>query len=151
MSEIKYKTGFKYQLFEDYSVDVGVVPQEQIFCGRYLYLSEAGMLTMRNGYCWDGPSGPAIDSDTTIKPSLVHDALYQIIRRGFLPEDPYREMADKVFRELMLSIVPEKESESFSYWMNRKAHEVRCWYFYRAVRAFGSCAVQNPKELMVAP
>ena len=39
-------------------------------------------LYISKGYSWDGPSGPAIDTPDWIKASLVHDALYQLIREN---------------------------------------------------------------------
>lgn len=52
----------------------------------FIRLDMFGNLTIRAGYCWDGPSGPAIDTPNFMCPSLVHDALYQLIRMGLLPE-----------------------------------------------------------------
>ena len=39
------------------------------------------------GYAWDGPSGPAIDTKNFMRGSLVHDACYQLMREGLLPQD----------------------------------------------------------------
>lgn len=36
-------------------------------------------LIIRPGYCWDGASGPALDTINFARGSVVHDALYQII------------------------------------------------------------------------
>jgi len=133
---IKYKTGFKYQLYEDYSVDIDEYPDEEIYCGRYLHFSEIGVLTIKNGYCWDGPSGPTIDTDNFMRGSLVHDALYQLIRHDYLPEDAWREIADEALRRICL----EDGMSSF-----------RAWYVYKSVRGFGGCFVQNTKKVMCAP
>lgn len=45
-------------------------------------------ININKGYCWDGPSGPTIDTDSFMRGSLFHDAWYQIFReyeyyRGF--------------------------------------------------------------------
>ena len=133
---IKYKQGFKYQLYEDYSFDIHEYPEEEIYCGRYLYFSETGVLTIRNGYCWDGPSGPTIDTDNFMRGSLVHDGLYQIIRNGCLPEDPWRLIADDALKRICLE-------DGMS--------SLRAWYVYKSVRGFGGAAVNCPKEVLCAP
>jgi len=43
-------------------------------------------LLIKNGYAWDGASGPTIDTRDTQTASLVHDALWQLIASGHLPE-----------------------------------------------------------------
>lgn len=136
IATIKYKCGFKYQLYEDYSVDIDEYPDEEIYCGRYLHFSETGVLTIQNGYCWDGPSGPTIDTDNFMRGSLVHDALYQIIRNECLPEDPWREIADEELQRICL----EDGMSRF-----------RAWYVYKSVRGFGGGAVHCPKEVLYAP
>lgn len=133
---IKYKQGFKYQLYEDYFIQLKKLPQEQVYRGRYLYLDETGLLTIANGYCWDGPSGPTIDSKNFMRGSLVHDALYQLIRWGDLPENDWREYADDVLRKICL----EDGMSRF-----------RAWYVYKSVRGFGGMAVQKPKKVLIAP
>jgi hypothetical protein len=34
------------------------------------------------GYAWNGPSGPTLDTRNFMRGSLVHDALYQLMREG---------------------------------------------------------------------
>ena len=67
---------------------------------EFITLSQTGILTVKVDYAWDGPSGPAIDTENFIIPSLVHDALYQLIRLGLLiPKRKYRRQADwELFR-----------------------------------------------------
>lgn len=45
------------------------------------------------GFCWDGPSGPVPDLNLFMYPSLVHDALYFLIRAKVLvgTKDSYQE------------------------------------------------------------
>ena len=40
---------------------------------------------VKSGYAYDGPSGPTIDTKSSMRGSLAHDALYQLIRQGYLP------------------------------------------------------------------
>lgn len=44
-----------------------------------------GVLTIRIGYAWDGPSGLTWDTESSIRGSAVHDALYQLMRLEALP------------------------------------------------------------------
>ena len=52
-------------------------------------------IIIRDKYNWDGPSGPTVDTKNSMRASLVHDALYQLIRIGQL-DKRYRKKADKV-------------------------------------------------------
>jgi hypothetical protein len=47
-------------------------------------LKEDGTLIVYEGYYWDGPSGPTIDTIAFIIGSLPHDVLYQMLREGKL-------------------------------------------------------------------
>ena len=87
--KIYYKEGYKYQLVKDYAV------QTQVFGlqvdSAFITLYPTGILIIRKGYCWDGASGPTIDTKNSMRGSLVHDALYQLLREGKLVahiEDP---------------------------------------------------------------
>ena len=96
---IRYKGGYKYQLAEDCTIQVGVRPDEMIET-RYLFLFPDGRLHITAGYAWDGPSGPTFDTwfprlyRTFMRGSLAHDAIYQLLRMELL--DPmWRVMADQ--------------------------------------------------------
>ena len=58
-------------------------------------------MIVKNGYAWDGTSGLIIDTDGNLRASLVHDALYQLMRNGKLkPRKKYRDKVDKLFRRM---------------------------------------------------
>ena len=63
--------------------------------GSHLRLTPDGLLTIKEGYAWDGPSGPAPDLAYLLRAALVHDALYQLIRIGAL-EPRHRGAADRL-------------------------------------------------------
>ena len=46
----------------------------------FISLSKDGILLIKKGYAWDGPSGPAFDTKSFMRASLIHDVLYQLIR-----------------------------------------------------------------------
>ena len=56
---------------------------------------EGGLLTLAEGYCWDGASGPALDTMNFARASLVHDAVYQLIAHKLLPKKPWKKFADR--------------------------------------------------------
>ena len=52
------------------------------------------------GWEWDGPSGPTLDTPNNLLPSLVHDALYALMRASLLDLST-RSWADRVFYQLL--------------------------------------------------
>jgi len=86
------RKNWKYKLTETYSVYVGIYGKT--IKTKYLWLHD-GWLTIFKGYCWDGASGPAIDTKNIMQGSLVHDALYQLMREGLL-DIKYRKFADQL-------------------------------------------------------
>ena len=67
----------------------------------YVKLRADGLLEIARGYAWDGPSGPTLDTPSFMRGSLVHDALYQLIRIRKLPL-AYREFADLLLQKICL-------------------------------------------------
>ena len=125
---MKYRKGYKYQVVvDDESL---VLPDNIVFSSamyddylRVVYSMEEGKweLTVKSGYAWDGPSGPALDTKNFILPSLIHDALYQLMRRKMLHRD-YRKAVDKLLVDMC-------KVENMS-WFRRQ-------YVYAAVRVGG--------------
>ena len=132
---ILYKDGYKYQLYTDYSVRISIKPESDVFLD-YIRLSTDGMLLITEGYCWDGPSGITYDSENFMRGSLVHDALYQLLRCGKLPES-CRLQCD----EELVKIRKEDGMSAF-----------RRWYVKKALKAFGGPAAdpKNKKEIFQA-
>lgn len=93
MNQIVYLDGYKYQLAATYSCRLELRPPRPCVTD-YIALDTDGNLFITNGYAWDGPSGPTVDTKSAMRASLVHDALYQLIRLGLLPER-YRIPADR--------------------------------------------------------
>ena len=97
---IKYCEGYKYQLQADYSVQTPLRPRSPIDA-EYIQLNPDGLLTIRQGYACDGPSGPTWDSASSMRAAFVHDALYQMIREGFLPAE-CRNIADDLLCQICI-------------------------------------------------
>lgn len=96
---IAYKGGYKYQLAESYQDQIEVYPETDI-CEGYLGLTTTGVLEIRRGYAWDGPSGPTFDTPSFMRGSLVHDALYQLMRGGQLDRNRWKNEADQTLRRM---------------------------------------------------
>jgi len=118
--------GWKYRLAEAYRFLTNYQPAGLIRTRHdFIVISPDGWLEIRRGYAWDGPSGPTIDTLNFMRGSLIHDALYQLIREGKL-EPSERLYADRVLRRVCL----EDGMSRF-----------RAWYVYQAVRMFGGAAI----------
>ena len=131
---ISYKKGYKFQIVKDFECEVEVFPNQPIKTD-YLVLTTTGTLYIQKGYAYDGPSGPTFDTKNFMQASLVHDALYQLIRMELL-DKKWRAQAD---REL-LRICKE---QGMSWW--------RAKYVYEAVRLGGASAAdpENKKKVIV--
>lgn len=100
MKQITYRAGYKYQLVATFTHSVCGMEHGEAD-GFFHSLSRSGLLTISPGYAWDGPSGPAFDTLSFMRGSLVHDALYQMMREGQIPfTEMNRLAADRLLREL---------------------------------------------------
>ncbi len=134
--KIKYRSGYKYQLAETYRVHTVIDPMQTIET-EYITLSKNGTLWIKEGYAWDGPSGPTVDTPDFMRGSLVHDALYQLMRWGYLPES-CRRKADRILR-----LICREDGMSW----------VRAWWVYLGVRIGAGYAAEQSerKQVQVAP
>lgn len=90
---IKYKQGYKYQLYETFATKIAIYGF--FIKTDFILLDKLGNLVILKGYAWDGPTGIP-DVKELMEPSLIHDALYQLIRMNLLPEN-MKKKADKEF------------------------------------------------------
>lgn len=136
MSHILFREGYKYQLAAEYQIEIPILPPEDIST-RFIRLSKEGLLTIREDYAWDGPSGPTADTPSVMRAALIHDAIYALIRDGLLQMES-RGVADLIFRNLMI------EDGVFP---------PRAEAFYRAVSIFAepSANPASTKPIMRAP
>ena len=99
--KIHYRRGYKYQLRREWRVQTSVVDCSAKI-SSYVELWPDGVLIVRAGYAWDGASGPTIDSRSSMRGSLAHDALYQLMREGLIPGS-WRGEADRLLYDLCVS------------------------------------------------
>lgn len=96
MTQIQYRGGYKYSLWETY---VGYVRIKGFTVRHRLFeLDPDGKLTIFENYPWDGASGPTIDTKSSMRGSVVHDALYEMMRLGLLPQSCF-ELANEELRD----------------------------------------------------
>ena len=141
---MKYRDGYDGQVAEDISFQLPpeLHPAEPIET-EFLQLDVTGLLTIFSGYAWDYASVPVthwlsnrIQGKRSKTASLVHDALCQLHRQGYLKMPDARLHADKFFRQLLL---------------DRGFWKIRAWTWYRAVKFWGKRYKQKPKEIKEAP
>ena len=131
---IAYVGGYKYQLDSPYVVVVGLRPDGPTIETRYLKLRPDGTLTIKEGYAWDGPSGPAIDTKNFLRGSLVHDALYQLMRKRLLDREIWRDDADRELQRICLEDGMSK---------------LRAWWVYQGVRFGGGPSADPDNDNLV--
>lgn len=125
----------KYEVDANYYCDLSRVfpygaPEFDIpGCGA---LARNGLLLIRKGFRWDGPSGPAIDTADFLRGSCVHDLLYLAMRLGLISTG-WRDEADAAMRAI---------NESDGMW------PPRAWWTFYGVRIFAGYAAR-PNERLV--
>ena len=128
---MKYRKlkGYKYQLVEK---EHKLLPWNfgGICINEKYFKIHDRQLAIWEGYAWDGASGPAIDTPSFMRASLVHDVLYQCMRRGRISRELRRE-ADRLLRDICIM-------DGMSRFMANRV--------YNAVRLFGGRRSRNGVE-----
>lgn len=134
---IRYRSDYKYQLAESYQIKTLLRPKVDIETD-FIDLDVTGNLLVKNAYAWDGPSGPVKDTPENMRASLVHDALYQLMRLKKLNTRTHRKTAD-----IQFLVICKEDGVS--------ARTANLWY--RGLRRFGKPAAspQNKKKVCRAP
>lgn len=104
MKTIKYKSGYKYQTALQHKTMIPITGHDAE--SEFVSLSPEGLLLIRSGYAWDGPTGYVLHTyrQRMMRGSLYHDALYQLMREEQLDRE-HRQEADDVF---LLTILEDK-------------------------------------------
>lgn len=99
MSRFCYRRvrNYKYQLREDFAYNLGRTFESAPIANEFIDITTEGVLAIRKHYAWDGACGPVVKTQANIKASLVHDALYQLMREGRLDHLIYRDWANQLF------------------------------------------------------
>ncbi len=133
--KLKYRTikSFKYVVLEEYRHKTPFHHMDAK--APLIELLHDGTLVISPGYFYDGPSGPTIDTPDSMRGSLVHDALYELMRRGLIPIESKPE-ADRLLESICVKDGMDPE----------RAH---VWYMGVTLAALG-CAkegTQAPDEI----
>ena len=131
---VSYTSGFKYQLIENFYIQTEIHPEETVDW-LFVTLHESGLLEIRRGWAWDGPSGLTIDTRDSMVAALVHDALYALMQRKLISWD-HRKAADQLFYDLLIQ-------DGMWQW--------RAKYWYAAVRKLGYAFAHKAKKVKIAP
>jgi hypothetical protein len=92
----KLNRNYKYKLNKTCCIYVGFPGR-----GKHDYFTlYKGYLWIKKGYCWDGAT-MFPDFESIIKPSLLHDCLYQMIKSNLL-EMKCRREADVFLRKMCI-------------------------------------------------
>lgn len=157
---------YKYRLSRPYATQVALYGRAG--GSHFIEIDDKGRLRFASGYAWDGPSGPTVDTPGAMRPSLIHDGLYQLIGLGILPAEA-KDLADQILKQTyvqdaMLVIKHGRELELAAraegrwlggmrdWWSDRRynalvaAVHVRAEAWYVAVQTFGSGG-EHPPEL----
>ena len=118
--QIAFKKGYKYQLFSDTAIITNIKPKATVNT-RFITLYKNGVLKIKADYAWDGATS-AIDTNSFMRGSLAHDALYQLMRGGKLPRNN-RNKADRLLQKICI------EDGMF---------KIRAYWVYKAVNLFGA-------------
>jgi len=134
---IRYRSDYKYQLAEGYVISISIKPKSDIKT-EFIDLDTNGNLKVKKGYAWDGPSGPVKDTKENMRASLIHDALYQLMRHGELKSRTHRKAADQIFKDIC-------KADGVS--------NLRASIYYKALRRFGNPAAspENKKKVTRTP
>jgi len=122
MSTIKYHKGsYKYVLAEAYGYHTKIVNEGYTL--PHCWIDPDGKLMIRAGYAWDG-SSRSIDTKSSMIASLIHDALYQLLREtgfgvGNDKHDVRRYCADQIYRNLCI------RDGMWEWWARRRFNALR--------------------------
>ena len=136
---MKYSKGYKYQLKTDYTHPRPIFTVISALVELpFIQVDLCGIMTIRAGYAWDGASGPTVDCESSMTPSLVHDAGYQLGRSGYYAgfEKSARKWWDDEFYQMLC---------------DRDFNLGRAYLYHKAVRHFAARAFDSkPKAIIEA-
>jgi len=132
---MRYKSGYRYKLDEAHTQVLPVIVDNAMQIDTWVSIVE-DRLVINRGYAWDGAStGLPWTPKKWIRPSLVHDALYQLIRESKLPMER-REDADMIFYQLL---------------RENQVSVLLAFPAYLAVRIFGNYCLRKGHKTKEAP
>jgi len=130
----RYLKGYKYELIDTEAVNTAITGLE--IDTEYIALWITSRFFVKQRYAWDGPSFLTIDTKNSMRGSLIHDALYQLMREGKL-DRKWRKCADELLRDICIED---------GMWSLR----AKTWYwFVRKFAGKSSMARKNPRGKII--
>ena len=123
-----------YQLAKPYMFET-LIRQDRRVEMPFCSIDVDGQARLEAGFCWDGASGPAVQTKDTMRNSAEHDCKYRLIREGLLTMS-CREIADQELKET-------GELDGMS--------DFRAEAFCLAVDKFGQAAAEGGNPILQAP
>ena len=88
---MKYVEGIKLQVREENEWFKTTIKPKKDIITPFIKLYTDGVMIVCIGYASDGASGPAPNRKGNTRPATGHDALYELIRNGYLPWELWEE------------------------------------------------------------
>ncbi len=131
---MKYQKVQGFRVYEAWSYQTNIAV-DRIIRTQYIDLVQ-GLLIMKPGFCFE-PSGPTFKTKTFMQASCAHDAIYWLIRNGYL-EAKWKDAADALMREICIL---------------DKMNKLRAKWVYEAVSTFGDSSIDksNRMKILIAP
>jgi len=133
--ELYYSKGYKYQVKRDFHIILAYFNNLDKIETEYARL-ENGVLEVFYTYSFDGASGPTVDTENSMIPSLVHDVLYQLMREGHISFKHWKKADKELYRLLR------KKGMS---WFRAKM-----WMTGLAMARGSAAKFKNKKKILVA-
>lgn len=130
MNKLFYKKGYKYQLSKDFKWLGTPLKPKQAIKTDFIELNTNGTLLIKKGYAWDGASGTTIDTKSSMRSALMHDAFYQLMRMKLLDRKNRKEV-DDFFKAILIK-------DGMYRW--------RAYLWHKSVRKFAGFA-SDPKNI----
>ncbi len=125
MVKYRVRRKYKYTTYSDLSYDTGI-KLDNDHKSEFIDLDRSGKLLIKTGYSWDGATWFP-DTKQIMLASLVHDALYQLMREGVL-KSINRDAADIILRDIC-------RDSGMSRWLSNRV--------YGAVKMFAKYAASG--------
>ena len=117
---------YKYKLHKHYYIKVDIETTDKFNTNKWLGINSDGELYIYEGYTWDGATC-AINTRNFMIGSLVHDALYQLIREGIIDKS-YKDKCDRILHDICRDCGMSK---------------IRAWWVLEGVKRFGHKAIKS--------
>jgi len=132
---------WKYQTKIDLTIQTGLKGCPEIET-EYLRLRPSGVLFIRAGYAWNGSNWT--QDEKAMLASLVHDALYQLMRMGLLSRTVFRKPADALYRDLYFAEAMSSVTKRRWFW--EKKYRFHANLRYRMLQWFGKSSTYPEKN-----